>query len=190
MCSPHPRMNRHYYPHGSRGGHGDWKRRMARVPKGYLRHNVLKLLKENSMSGSEIITAIEEKTDGRWKPSPGSVYPLLSWLLDSGYTTETPEQETGIKRYELTEKGVEFSEEHEKRAKEFEERAHGFGSFFEGFPEEAKELIASLKALRKASRKLFRQMKKEYSEEKAKEANALVDDFVTKINMLTEKTEA
>ncbi|MCK5150864.1 MAG: PadR family transcriptional regulator [Candidatus Thorarchaeota archaeon] len=188
MCSPHP--HRHYGPHGNRGGHGDWKRRMARVPKGYLRHNVLKLLKENPMSGSEIITAIADKTDGRWKPSPGSVYPLLSWLLDSGYTTEAPEQEAGIKRYELTEKGVEFSEEHEKRAKEFEERAHGFGASFEGFPEEAKELIASLKALRKASRKLFRQMKKEYSEEKAKEAKALVDDFVTKINMLTEKTEA
>jgi DNA-binding PadR family transcriptional regulator len=142
------------------------------------------------MSGSELITAIDEKTEGRWKPSPGSVYPLLSWLLDSGYTTEVPEQESGVKRYELTEKGIEFHEEHEKRAKEFEERAHGFGPSFEGFPEEAKELMGSLMALKKASRKLFRTMKTEYSEEKAKEVKVLVDEFVAKINLLTEKTEA
>lgn len=188
MCSSYPRMNRYYAPHGGHGGH--WKRRMARVPKGYLRHNVLKLLKEKPMSGSEIISAIEEKTDGRWKPSPGSVYPLLSWLLDSGYTIEVPEHEAGIKRYKLTKKGVEFLEEHDKRAEEFEERAHGFGPFFGEFPEEAKDLFTSLIALRKASGRLFYQMRKDYSSEKAKEVKALIDEFVTKINMLTDKTKA
>jgi DNA-binding PadR family transcriptional regulator len=142
------------------------------------------------MSGSEIITAIDEKTDGRWKPSPGSVYPLLSWLLDSGYTKEVTDQDAGVKRYELTEKGVEFLEEHEKRAEEFEERAHGFGPSFEKFPEEAKELFTSLMELKKASKKLFRQMKKDYSSDKAKEVKELVDEFVSKINMITEKTEA
>jgi DNA-binding PadR family transcriptional regulator len=186
MCSSYPKRN--YRTHRNRGGH--WRGRTARVPKGYLRHNVLKLLNEKPMSGSEIITAIKEKTDGRLKPSPGSVYPLLSWLLDSGYTTVASEQELGVKRYQLTEKGVEFLEEHKKRAEEFEERAHGFGSSFDEFPEEAKELFQSLKELKHASRKLFRQMKKDFNEEKAKEVKVLVDEFVTKINMLTEKTEA
>ncbi len=188
MCSSNPKRNRHYGHRGGRGGH--WRGRMARVPKGYLRHNVLKLLKEKPMSGSEIITAIDEKTDGRWKPSPGSVYPLLSWLLDSGYTTVTIEHEAGIKRYQLTEKGVEFLEEHNKRAEEFEERGYGFGPFLNGFPEEAKDLFESIRALRGATRKLFRQMRKDYSEEKAKEVKVLVDEFVAKINMLVEKSEA
>ena len=44
------------------------------------------------MSGSEIMEELEKRTGGRWKPSPGSVYPLLAWLLESGYTEEVPKE--------------------------------------------------------------------------------------------------
>jgi len=44
------------------------------VPKGFLRYQVLRLLKEKPMSGSEIMSEIEEETDGNWRPSPGSIY--------------------------------------------------------------------------------------------------------------------
>ncbi|MFW9908112.1 MAG: PadR family transcriptional regulator [Candidatus Thorarchaeota archaeon] len=164
---------------------------MSRVPKGYLRHNVLKLLNEGPLSGSEIIIKIEENTNKRWRPSPGSVYPLLAWLLDSGYTIEVSDQDAGVKRYELTDKGREFLAEHDKRAEEEEERMPGFGPPFMGigeFPEEARELIKSVGALRRASFHLLKKMRREYSEEFAKEAKALVDEFVTKIDLLTKKT--
>jgi len=72
---------------------------------------VLKLLKEKPMSGSEIMEEIEKETGGRWKPSPGSVYPLLAWLQDNGHTKEIPTEETGIKRYILTEQGEKFFQE-------------------------------------------------------------------------------
>jgi len=85
-------------------------RHIASIPKGFLRHYVLKLLKEKPMSGSEIMEEIEKQTDGRWKPSPGSVYPLLAWLQDNGYTKELPTEETGMKRYMLTEQGEKFFE--------------------------------------------------------------------------------
>ena len=54
---------------------------------------------------------IQKETGGRWKPSPGSVYPLLAWLQDNGYTVEVPTEETGIKRYTLTEQGEIFFQE-------------------------------------------------------------------------------
>ncbi|MHA1409021.1 MAG: helix-turn-helix transcriptional regulator [Candidatus Odinarchaeia archaeon] len=94
-----------------------WRKHIARVPKGYLRYKVLKLLSEEQLSGSEIMEKIEEETDGRWRPSPGSIYPLLSLLQDRGYIREIPLIQNildGKKRYELTKIGTEFLEEQEK----------------------------------------------------------------------------
>ena len=62
------------------------------------------------MSGVEIVEVIEKETGGRWKPSSGSIYPLLARLHDRGYTTEVPSEENGMKRYALTAKGNAFFE--------------------------------------------------------------------------------
>lgn len=70
----------------------------AMVPKGFIRYQVLESLGENPMSGSEIIDEIESKTNGRWKPSPGSIYPLLAWLQDNGHVKELPVEQSGMKR--------------------------------------------------------------------------------------------
>ncbi|MCW4021887.1 MAG: PadR family transcriptional regulator [Candidatus Bathyarchaeota archaeon] len=84
----------------------------ASVPKGLLRVFVFKLLKEKPMSGSEIMDEVEQETGGQWRPSPGSIYPLLRWLRKNGYAQELPVQSAGVKRYVLTDKGVSFLEEH------------------------------------------------------------------------------
>lgn len=60
------------------------------------------------MSGVEIVELIEEDTRGFWKPSPGSIYPLLARLHDKGYTTESSTSESGLKRYILTNDGKLF----------------------------------------------------------------------------------
>jgi DNA-binding PadR family transcriptional regulator len=52
---------------------------------------------------------IEKRTGGFWKPSPGSVYPLLAWLQDNSYIREVPGEEDGVKRYTLTDKGRQTS---------------------------------------------------------------------------------
>ena len=191
MRSSRNRMKRHYGHREGRGGH--WRGRTARVPKGYLRHSVLKLLNEKSLSGSEIITAINEKTDGRWKPSPGSVYPLLSWLRDSGYTIEVHDSEAGVKRYQLTESGKEFLEEHDQKHPGFEDSFQEIGPRFrgdKGLPAEAKELIKSFREVRRAGYRLFDQLRKQYSEDAVKEAKVALDELVAKINSLVEPTEA
>ena len=89
-----------------------WAKRIAGVPRGLLRFLVLNMLSKKPMSGAEIVEVIEKETSGKWKPSSGSIYPLLAWLHDRGFTVELPSEEMGIKRYELTAKGKLFFEKH------------------------------------------------------------------------------
>ncbi len=66
---------------------------------------VLNMLSKKPMSGVEIVEVITKETGGRWIPSSGSVYPLLAWLHERGFTTELASEEMGLKRYALTAKG-------------------------------------------------------------------------------------
>ena len=61
---------------------------------------------------------IGKHTGGTWKPSPGSIYPLLAWLQDNSYVKELP-TENGFKRYELTQSGKDFLEEQTKIREKF-----------------------------------------------------------------------
>jgi DNA-binding PadR family transcriptional regulator len=85
-----------------------WKRRGLRisagVPKGFLHHLTLQLLKQRPMSGSEIMDQLQEYTD--WRPSPGSVYPLLSLLQDEGLIRSHEDGDPSLKRFALTEAGL------------------------------------------------------------------------------------
>jgi len=171
---------------------------MASVPKGFLRYYVLRLLNEKPMSGSEIMNEIEKRTDGRWKPSPGSIYPLLAWLQDKGYAKEVPEQEAGIKRYTLTDQGKAFLQEHVKRKEELRKR---FGflmppfplppfpglPWFNFHPEKTKELIEAGKKLAMAGWNLMDSLREKYSEEVAAEAKEVIEQAAERIEKLSKK---
>ena len=101
---------------------GQRMKRTAGVPRGLLRFLALKFLTEKPMSGAEIIEKIEQETCGKWKPSPGSIYPLLAWFQDKGYTNESSTVESGMKRYALTNKGEKFFEEQVKVGHKFLEK--------------------------------------------------------------------
>jgi DNA-binding PadR family transcriptional regulator len=58
------------------------------------------------MHGYQVIQELESRTDGRWRPSPGSVYPTLQQLQDEGLVKAT-EIETGRRVFELTGAGRE-----------------------------------------------------------------------------------
>jgi len=81
----------------------------TRMGRGDVRAAILSLLLEQPMHGYQIIRQIEERTDGRWKPSAGSVYPTLQLLADEGLVTATMAQDR--KTYELTEAGREAAAE-------------------------------------------------------------------------------
>ena len=89
------------------------------VPRGLLRLLVLKMLNEKPMSGAEISEQIEKQTNGHWKPSSGSIYPLLAWMHDKGFTKESPKANDDLKRYTFTVQGSKFFEKQIELGKDF-----------------------------------------------------------------------
>jgi DNA-binding PadR family transcriptional regulator len=85
------------------------KRRRIGIPRGLLRHLSFKFLRERPMSGSEIVDRIEEHTD--WRPSPGSIYPLLSHMQEGGFIKAYEDEDPTLKRFELTDIGRKHVEE-------------------------------------------------------------------------------
>lgn len=82
----------------------NWIARVGSViPRGFSRHYVLALLKEQPMTGKEIIDKAILQSDGKWKPSPGLIYPMLGRLLEEGLISET---DSG--KYRITLKGLEI----------------------------------------------------------------------------------
>jgi DNA-binding PadR family transcriptional regulator len=84
-----------------RRGHG--RGRGGRARRGDVRAAVLALLAEQPMYGYEIIQQLEERTQGVWRPSAGSVYPTLQLLEEQGLVTS--EESGGKRRYTLTDAG-------------------------------------------------------------------------------------
>ena len=76
-----------------------------RANRGDVRAAVLALLAEAPMHGYQIISELDERTGGAWKPSPGSVYPTLQMLEDEGLVRS--EAEGGKNVFHLTGSGTE-----------------------------------------------------------------------------------
>ncbi len=69
------------------------------------------MLSTDSLNGYQIIQQIGERTDGAWRPSPGSVYPAISQLQDEGLVAEG-EDESGRRTLRLTSEGESYVAEH------------------------------------------------------------------------------
>ncbi len=161
------------------------------VPKGFLRYHVLEALNEKPMSGSELMDQIEKHTGGSWKPSPGSIYPLLAYLQDNGYVKELP-VENGLKRYELTSTGKTLLEEQTKVREKFREDSGFLNPFFERFfmkipPEKSTQIRTSMKRLAVTSFKLGHTLKEKYSEKALDEALAAIDEASRKLEEINTK---
>lgn len=63
--------------------------RRGRRPRGDVRNAILLLLAEQPMHGYQLMEAIADRSGGRWRPSPGAVYPTLNLLEDEGVLTLT-----------------------------------------------------------------------------------------------------
>ena len=172
--------------------HGHLKHHMAFVPKGFIRYYVLRLLSEKPMSGSEIIQFVEEKSGGRWAPSPGSIYPLLAWLQDNGHIKELP-TENGLKRYELTQSGKALLEEQKKIRKKVREEV-GFlpAPFFDTFfmrtpPEKTAEIVSSIRQLAISFFHLGTTLQEHFSEQALNEALNAVNETSKKLEEINKK---
>jgi DNA-binding PadR family transcriptional regulator len=80
---------------------------------------LLLALAEEPRNGYQLMQAIEELSGGRWRPSPGSVYPTLAQLEDQGFVRAVERED--VRLYELTDAGREHLEERKEAAPPWEE---------------------------------------------------------------------
>jgi len=107
-----------------------------------LRLVLLTLLAERPSHGYELIKALEDRSGGFYSPSPGMVYPALTWLEEVGYTSVTAE---GAKKlYQLTAEGRAYLAQHQQAAdailSQLDQIASKLGRIreaFSGFEEDA-----------------------------------------------------
>ncbi|WKT58201.1 PadR family transcriptional regulator [Candidatus Nitrosotenuis chungbukensis] len=86
---------------------GEWLQRVgSSIPRGFSRYFILELLTTKPYTGKEIIDAATQQSDGKWKPSPGLIYPLLGRLLDEGLIEESKDG-----KYQITKKGKDTSDD-------------------------------------------------------------------------------
>lgn len=93
----------HMGHHGE--GHEGRRGRFGRFfGHGDLRFVLLAMLEEQARHGYDLIKALEERTGGAYRPSPGVVYPTLALLEDEGLIRQA-DGEAGRKHFEITEAG-------------------------------------------------------------------------------------
>jgi len=75
----------------------------------------LALLRDRPLNGYQIMSEIEERSGGAWRPSPGAVYPALSQLADEGLIEA--DESAGRRTYALTDAGRQYIEQNPDMAR-------------------------------------------------------------------------
>ena len=96
---------------GALGGFGPGgpRGRGRKARRGDIRTAALLLLAEEPRNGYQIMQEVQERSEGVWRPSPGSVYPALQQLEDEGLIRS--EESDGRKLFVLTDAGRKVVEE-------------------------------------------------------------------------------
>ncbi|AXK81313.1 PadR family transcriptional regulator [Pseudolabrys taiwanensis] len=98
----HRGFGRHRFG-GRHGGDDEMMHAGRMLAQGDLRLIALRLIEGQPRHGYDIIKALEDTTSGWYSPSPGIVYPTLTYLEEVGYLTSQPE---GAKKlYTITDEG-------------------------------------------------------------------------------------
>ena len=84
-----------------------------RMRRGDVRAAILVLLAEEPRNGYQLMQEIESRSDGAWRPSPGSVYPALQQLEDEGLVRA--EESEGRKAFALTDEGAAHVEQNREK---------------------------------------------------------------------------
>jgi DNA-binding PadR family transcriptional regulator len=73
------------------------------IRRAFLKYIVLKIIKDKPTHGYDIIKTVELRSNGRWTPSAGSIYPILENLESNGFIQI--EEVERRKVYSITPKG-------------------------------------------------------------------------------------
>jgi len=143
---------------GGLGGRGFGTGR--KMSSGDLQIVLLALLADRPSHGYELIKALEEHSGGFYTPSPGVIYPALTYLEEVGYASVAAD---GAKKlYSITTEGRAYLDEHRESANAILDQLERIGSkmgrvreIFSGFEEEfaeSREILAARRELKMALR--------------------------------------
>ncbi|MGB8540837.1 MAG: helix-turn-helix transcriptional regulator [Candidatus Acidiferrales bacterium] len=136
------------------------------LASGDLQLIILALLSEKPRHGYEIIKQIEEHSSGTYTPSPGMVYPALTYLEEMGYAAS--ESEGNKKLYSITEAGTEHFKKNRAGVEETLDQLARFGrkmaDFQKRYAEENEESDDSAADARSGIKAEWRQAKQEFRE--------------------------
>jgi len=172
----HGRGDRHWGPPGP----GPWMFKMrhgGRRRRGDVRVAILALLTERPMHGYEMIQELEERSDGMWRPSAGSIYPTLQLLEDEGLIVG--EEHEGKRRFTLTDAGRETA------AKRSADRPPPWEQAAEGAEGERQELFNSIKQFAQA----VVQIAQVGTPDQAERAKVILDDGRKKLYAILAEEE-
>ena len=105
-------------PHGGEEGRNEG--RGGRARRGEARYILLDALRDGPKHGYEIIKSLEERSGGRYSPSPGTVYPTMQLLGDLGLVRADQDAERRV--FSLTEAGQADLDAHAQEIADFWER--------------------------------------------------------------------
>jgi DNA-binding PadR family transcriptional regulator len=134
------------------------------------------LLADEPRNGYQLMQAIEELSGGRWRPSPGSVYPTLAQLEDEGLIRST--ETDGNKLFELTDTGRQHLEERREQSPPWEDNEE---------PESFTDLRDQMRRLVAAARQVAEAGKED---QVARAAQAIAEARRTLYRILAEDDEA
>jgi DNA-binding PadR family transcriptional regulator len=149
-----------------------------RLASGDLKLVVLALLAERPSHGYELIKALEERSGGFYSPSPGMIYPALTWLEEVGYASVAAE---GAKKlYSITDPGQAYLKENREAADAMLSQLGWIGrkmgrvrEIFGGFDEDEDAEAQGVGAARRELRQALREKYGASAEEKQRVAQIL-----------------
>jgi DNA-binding PadR family transcriptional regulator len=163
---------------GGMGMGGRAFRAGRRLASGDLQLVLLALLAERASHGYELIKALEERSGGFYSPSPGMVYPALTWLEEVGYASVAAE---GAKKlYSITDAGRAYLAENREAAEAMLRQLEYIGrkmgrvrEIFGGFDEDDEADAYGVAAARRELRQALREKHGAAAEEKRRIAQIL-----------------
>ena len=117
-----------------------------RADRGVVRYLILDAIAQQPRHGYEIIQAIEERSAGTYRPSPGVIYPTLQMLEELGHARV--DEQDARKVYAITAEGKRDLGEHIEDVQEFYENA-GEGSW-EDFADDLRDVTRRVGRMFKA----------------------------------------
>jgi DNA-binding PadR family transcriptional regulator len=150
-----------------------------RLASGDLQLVLLALLAERPSHGYELIKALEERSGGFYSPSPGMIYPALTWLEEVGYASVSAE---GAKKlYSITDAGREYLKANQDSAQAMlgqlayiGQKMHRVREIFGGFGEDEEGADSEeVQAARRELKQALREKRGAAAEEKSRIATIL-----------------